>query len=362
MTPSKNQGVQAFSHRPRPSSHSAPIYPDTDPVLRGRETQPSVQKFDTHVLPMPASANISPSSTTLSGPQSSSTSLSTNSQNLRHSSPLRSSKQEKIKNSSLPLPPPTGGRLLPRLDAQSSFDLSRNKRQAFSGPIPSKPWSTKPIVFTSSPNTSVDVPQLNSGLLSRVPVPQPSTSPNVSRSASPTLATSPRISELHELPRPPGSIASKPATSSIIGHSAPLVGINRDHSPTNRKPALATNVASPLPAPPLTVSRSFSIPSNIQKKALHVAKLLEPSQIHNKVEDVSSPPLTPMSLSNMKPSSTVPEVASKSGHIRGNKLPYLFSFVSVTQIIETVIKINCPNCLINLPVTFIYVNGNQKAM
>ncbi|KAH0973063.1 hypothetical protein GBA52_025219 [Prunus armeniaca] len=50
--------------------------------------------------------------------------------------------------------------------------------------------------------------------------------------------------------------------------------------------------------------------------ALHVARHLESPQVPGKAEEVASPPLTPISLSNLKPVSTVSEVASHSSPIR----------------------------------------------
>ncbi|KAK1361256.1 Arfaptin homology (AH) domain/BAR domain protein [Heracleum sosnowskyi] len=306
----KNPEGHGFGQKPRPSSYSAPIYPEKfNPADKAREVQPSAQKSHTYVLPTPAPAKNSSSSTSSSGPQSGSAGLSTNTTNLRHSSPLRPEKHESSNSSSVPLPPPATRRTFAQFEKHNSFDLNRNKRQAYSGPIPSKP-----ILSTSGPLTSKEHPLV---LLPRVPVSLLSTSPNASRSASPPPLSSPRISELHELPRPPGNIASKTATSSGIGHSAPLVSRN-DHSSTNRNPKLAPNVATPLPAPPLTVPRSFSIPSSsLKAQASHMAKLLEPSQIPDRVEDFTSPPLTPISLSDMKPLSTFSEAASNYGQPRG---------------------------------------------
>ncbi|XP_017247786.1 uncharacterized protein At2g33490 [Daucus carota subsp. sativus] len=302
----KTPEAHAFGQHSRPSSYSAPIYPEKS-ADKGREVQTSDKKFHTYVLPTPAPAKTSSSSTTSSGPPSSSASLSTNTTNMRHSSPLRPEKHENNSNSSIPLPPPATRRS--QFEKHNSFDLNRNKRQAYSGPIPSKP-----ILSTSGPLTSKEVP---SALLTRVPVSHLSTSPNASRSASPPPVSSPRISELHELPRPPGSIASKTSTSSGTGHSAPLI-MRNENSFTNRNPKLASNVATPLPAPPLTVPRSYSIPSSILKaKASHMTKLLEPSRIPDQVEDFTSPPLTPISLSDIKPISTVSEAVSNYGQARG---------------------------------------------
>ncbi|WOG99651.1 hypothetical protein DCAR_0519005 [Daucus carota subsp. sativus] len=288
----KNHEAQTISQRPRPSSHSAPIYTEKlNPADKGTEIHPSVQKLQTYVLPTPARAKILSAITTRSGLQSSSTSLSTSSTNLRHSFPLHT---ERNSNSS-PIPPPPPDRCsFTQFERHNSFDLNRNKRQAYSDPIPSKP-----IVSTSGPLTSKELP---SGLLSRIPVSQLSTSANVSYSASPAPVSSPRITELHELPRPPDSIALKTLNSSSIAHSAPLAVRNHEHPPSNKSPKLASNIASRLLASPLIVPRSFSMPARSSK-----AKPFDmgASQILDQVEDFTSPPLSPISISDMKPLSSI---------------------------------------------------------
>ncbi|KAI3457796.1 hypothetical protein Pfo_014459 [Paulownia fortunei] len=320
----KNQWDQMLSQRRQAGSHSAPIYAEKfDPADRIREMRTAVQKLNTHVLPTPADAkgSIAGSSTPLS-----STILPVgSSKNLWHSSPLDIEKQKKFiddhlsartfsksqiaveENSNnkhfLPLPRPLSeGAAVALVDnSQSGFDTQKIKRQAFSDPLASKPSSNKPLLHTSGPISSIEVPQSISGLLSRVSVPQAPSFVNVSHNASPPLASSPKISELHELPRPPDSFGSKPIRSmGALGHSAPLVNRNREVSPTNRNPLRQSKEGSPLPLPQLTVSRSFSIPSSSQRAtALHSGKLLG-SQIMQKTEEVASPPLTPISLSNMK--------------------------------------------------------------
>ncbi|XP_059639139.1 uncharacterized protein At2g33490-like isoform X2 [Cornus florida] len=329
----KNQAEQVFIREPRVGSYSAPIFPDKkfDPAERIREQPSTERKFHSYVLPTPVDSKSSiPSRTSSSAPRS-------RPQNLWHSSPLEPAKHDNLSastiskpqsvlkesnnnNSSIQLPPPLAeGLLLPQCDTHNVYDTKKFKRQSFSGPLTSKPLSTKPVLSASGPITSTGLPQLVSGLPSRGSVPYPALSPKVSPTASPPPVSSPRINELHELPRPPCSLASKPTTSSgLIGHSAPLVFRNQELSPTNRNPSVALNVASPLPAPPLTVCRSFSIPSSNQRAiALNVAKPLEMPQISEKTEKVASPPLTPISLSNVKPLSIVSEVSSHSGQIRG---------------------------------------------
>ncbi|KAM7509300.1 hypothetical protein LguiA_019753 [Lonicera macranthoides] len=303
----KNQGDLIFGRQPRAGSHSAPIYPEKfDPADRIKEMQPSARKFHTYVLPTPVDSKSSASKASSFLPQSTHTNTITEKQerdftddNL--SASVVSKAQPISNNSSTQLPPPLseGHSLSPR-DTHNPFDTKKNKRQAFSGPLASKPWSSKPFLSASGPITSTEPPQL------------------VSRSASPPPVSSPKISELHELPRPPpGGLASKSTSSGAIGHSAPLGFRNQEVSPTKRNPPLALPSAFTLPVPPLTVPRSFSIPSSNQRAmAVHVAKLLESPQIPDKA-DVVSPPLTPISLSNMMSLSSVSEVTSNSGQIRG---------------------------------------------
>ncbi|KAF5958624.1 hypothetical protein HYC85_005849 [Camellia sinensis] len=311
----KGLGEQIFDQQPRVASHSAPIFADKkfDPAERIREMQPSsARKFHSYVLPTPVDAKSSISAkTTSSVLQSRPTSHSGSTQSLWHSSPLEPEKHEKDfadDNSSVPTIPKAQSKLkessrnnpsvhlppylsqglsLTHSDTHNAYDTKKVKRQAFSGPIiTGKPLPTKPVLSASGPITSTELPQLVSGLLSGVPTLQPpSSSPKVSPSASPPTVSSPKISELHELPRPPGGLTSKPVSSSIR-HSAPLIFRNQEVSQTNKSPAGAFSAASTLPTPPLVVPRSFSIPSSNQRAmALHVAKLLESPQPPEKAEE-----------------------------------------------------------------------------
>ncbi|PSS30309.1 BAR domain protein [Actinidia chinensis var. chinensis] len=341
----KSLGEQIFNRETRISSYSAPIFAEKkfDPAERIREMQQSsARKYHSYVLPTPIDVKSSTSTRTNSSVmQLRPTSQTGDAQSLWHSSPLEPEKHEKgftDDNSSVPTIakthlnlkagssnnlsvqlPPSLAQGLSR-DAHNAYDAKKFKRQAFSGPLTSKPLSTKPGLSASGPITPTELPQLVSGLLTRVPTPQPSSSsPRVSPSASPPIASSPRISELHELPRPPGGLASKPVSSST-GHSAPLVFRNQELSPTNKSPAGAFSTASRLPTPPLTIPRCFSIPSSNQRATVRpVAKLLGCPELPEKTEEVTSPPLTPMSLSNNKLLSTASEVASHSGQIKGER-------------------------------------------
>ncbi|XP_019185396.1 PREDICTED: uncharacterized protein At2g33490-like isoform X2 [Ipomoea nil] len=330
-----------FSRQPRVTSHSAPIFPEKmDITDRIKEAQASAQKFHTYVLPTPTDAKSLTARISGSFLHSSVTNLTASTNTLWHSSPLDtddygkfnsnlsirgvSSKAQSIfkdsnsNNLSMPLPPPSiEGTSLPQCETQNAFDVKKTKRHSFSGPLASKPSSSKPLLSASGPIGSAEKMQPESGSIYGGPMVQPPSTIDVSHSASPPLISSPKISELHELPRPPGSLASKPGTTALIGHSVPLVDRNQEVSPSNRSPLQVSNSGSALPPPPLTVPRSFSIPSSNQRAmALHVSKLLESPQMKDNAEIVSSPPLSPLSLSNL---STLSGVASSSGQIRGGR-------------------------------------------
>ncbi|KAG7985025.1 hypothetical protein I3843_03G003700 [Carya illinoinensis] len=304
--------LRISSREPRVGSHSAPISTEKfDPVEKVINMQPSsTWRPNTYVLPTPVDAKASSSSrTSTSVPQ---LMPSGRTHNLWHSSPLEDKKHEKdsgdvvsvlkesnINNTPIVLPPPLAqGISLSQLETVNASDSSKIRRQAFSGPLIGKPGSTKPVLSSSGPIASAELPQVVSGMLSRLPIPQP-LSPKVSPSASPPLVSSPKISELHELPRPPGNLASKPAKShGLLGHSAPLSFRNQEPFGINKIPLEASIAASPLPVPPLIVPRSFSIPSSGQRAmAIQVTKLLDSPQVSGKAEEVASPPLTPISLS-----------------------------------------------------------------
>ncbi|KAL2564875.1 hypothetical protein AAZV13_19G072700 [Glycine max] len=276
----KNQGDFKVSNRV--SSYSAPILAEKkfDPAEKVRQLlASSAAKSNAYVLPTPV--NIKETKTSSAPHISASGSL----HNLWHSSPLDEKKNEKDVDSKLSEPtiprahsvlkesnsdttytqlprPSADGLSPPQVDLFSATDTKKIKRQAFSGPLTNKPLSVKPV----------------SGGFPRLPVPQPS-SPKASPNASPPLVSSPRISELHELPRPP----------------------------------VVFSAASPLPTPP--VSRSFSIPSSGQRVvALNVSntKYLDTPQV-SKVDKAVSPPLTPMS----QRASNISDLASHSSEIQG---------------------------------------------
>ncbi|KAK3412969.1 hypothetical protein EUGRSUZ_I01619 [Eucalyptus grandis] len=295
-------------------SHSAPLFPEKkfDPVEKARHVQQlSSPKSNSYVLPTPVDVKTPPLRTSNSATRSRPAGVSGQNPNLWHSSPLEIGKQD-LKSVPEVRESTNGhngfGQLPPPLMEGLVYNTEKVKRQAFSGPL--TPMPKKHVLNASGPIFLSHEAQLVSGIPPRAA--QPS-SPKASPTASPPLVSSPRISELHELPRPPVNFAMKPVKSSgFIGHSAPLVPRNPEGSANSRIPS----AASPLPPPPLNMPRSFSIPSSSQRAmGINVAKTAESQQLLEKVEEVSSPPLTPISLMDIKPVSNV--AAYQPGTIRG---------------------------------------------
>ncbi|PSS26993.1 BAR domain protein [Actinidia chinensis var. chinensis] len=276
------------------TSQSAPLSAEKkfDPAERFRQMRPlSTRKSNSYVLPTPVEPKspVAGPDPVVSGTRQAR--LSGTALNYRHSSPLEQKRNEKIlqneklsepivlsqpsvrresnsNTTSACLPLPLTEDLSSRQhDRHTTSDNKKIKRRAFSGPLTSKEWSNKPGLSASSPIVSTVLPKLFSGPLLRTPMPPPS-SPKLSTSASPTYVSSPKIRELHELPRPPTNLASKYVgrPSNQIGYSGPLLSKDQETIPAANK--LATDVASPLPKPHLTISRSFSIPSMGQKGTL----------------------------------------------------------------------------------------------
>ncbi|KAJ0260662.1 hypothetical protein HA466_0068350 [Hirschfeldia incana] len=271
-------------YRDRRSSHSAPLFPVKKSDLEAKQirhmTPPSANAY---VLPTPVDSKSFTKPVTKTN----------HSAHLWHSSPLEpiQTVQKDVES----------GNLYSRLPRPSETPQQQEAapRHAFSGPV--KPSST------------------------RLPVPaqtHQSPSPRISPTASPPLASSPRINELHELPRPPGQFAppSRRSKSPVLnGHSAPVSAWSQERSNV----AVSKNiVASPLPVPPLVVPRSYSIPSRDQR-GMGQHHLPETNQ--NRVVSPPPLPLTPASLMNLRSlsRSRVGEVG-QSGQIRGNEHSFLY--------------------------------------
>ncbi|KAH1062731.1 hypothetical protein GYH30_005604 [Glycine max] len=211
-----------------------------------RQMRPSLsRKFSSYVLATPVDAKSSTSSGSNNPkPSNMQANLSEPTKNLWHSSPLEQKKHDKdmgnefsgsIIRSAQSLLKEIDSLLSSNRDYISAYS-KKIKRHAFSGPLTSNLGPTNPV------NCSL------------------SSSPKVSPSASLTLMTSPQISELHELPRPPTSFPSNSRLLGLVGHSGPLV----------------SRVA-----------------------ALHVPRTLEFSHRSSIFENIASPPRMPIELSSI---------------------------------------------------------------
>ncbi|XP_012567959.1 uncharacterized protein At2g33490-like isoform X2 [Cicer arietinum] len=305
--------------RVRAGSQSAPLFADNKPDSseKLRQMRPSLsRKFSSYVLPTPVDAkhSISPGSNNPK-PSKMQTYMNEPTKNLWYSSPLEEKKHEKdfgdelsgptIRNAQsvlresnsstaftrLPLPLVDGPVSL-RHDHVSA-NSKKIKRHAFSVPLTSNPWPTKPV--------SMESVQLSSGPLFPTRTLQPpSSSPKASPTASPTIVSSPKINELHELPRPPTNFPPNSRLVGLVGHSGPLVSRGQKVSATNN--LVVSSVASPLPMPPQAMARSFSIPSRSARVAeLHGTRAQESSHTSFKSEDIASPLLTPIAISSSRP-------------------------------------------------------------
>ncbi|KAE8672989.1 somatic embryoproteinsis receptor kinase 1-like [Hibiscus syriacus] len=318
----------SFGGAIRNSSQSAPLFAGNKPELSEKIHPLSTRKFSSYVLPTPVATK---GSIGLGNPapQSFKSSLNEHSNNLWHSSPLELKKYERILGdekksgsaiinaqvvlkesnnpaSSTQLPPPLVDKVLfSQVRPTAASDSKKIKRQAFSGPLKSKPGPHKPV--------SVEHPQLFSGPILRTPMSQVhAVSPKASPNTSPKFVSTPKISELHELPRPPATSASKSSRpSGLVGYSGPLMPRGQVLPATNKSKVSKT--AAPLPQPPDVVTRSFSIPSfGHRVMSLPVSKPLETANSSGMSQDLASPPLTPISLSQIHPSSTNLKTADRS--------------------------------------------------
>nr|GMD57837.1 uncharacterized protein At2g33490-like isoform X1 [Ipomoea batatas] len=300
----------AFRRENQASSKSAPLlaelkFDNTDRAMQ-MGSSPSY-KIHSYVLPTPVEKESRVSfKPDTEAPQPRRISLSKSTENLWHSSPLDRNKYEKLgatdkvsehtifnsqsvlkesNNNSKSSRLVSEGHSLPRLDPFSASDAKKLKRQAYSGPLTEKTWPNNPSFSTSGPMLSTGYPQRFSGSLLR---PQSSSTPKFASlsSSPPFMSSSPKISELHELPRPPSNLSSSPTPpSNLVAHSGPLASKGPGLSPTNR-------TASTLPVPPTAFPRSYSIPTRGETEtALRASK---------PVIDASSSPSVSLPLSNIQ--------------------------------------------------------------
>lgn len=301
------------------SSKSAPLLNGEDSYAGERfipALQSSTRKFHTYVLPTPDETKVPVSSRSDTNiPQRRRASVSGGIPNMWHSSPLEHKRNVQVmgtenlsesvlSNTQSVLKESNGNTtsnqlVRPMTDELSLLlnqrgDTKKIKRQAFSGPLTGKAWPNRHSLSVSGPIGSTGNSLLFSGSLLHTSSPQPSSSAMLSSSVSSTFTSSPVISELHELPRPPSHLAPKGPPN--IRHSSPLVPKRHDLFSTNM---LMPNATSALPLPPQTIHRSYSIPSRGQAAMeLHMHKISGTGQNFMLAEDIVSPHLTPVSLSN----------------------------------------------------------------
>ncbi|XP_031475983.1 uncharacterized protein At2g33490-like [Nymphaea colorata] len=341
-----SQGIQGKVQRdscastsPNDGCHSAPILAyhdkksDTEDL---REVKPSAaRKLNTYVLPTPGDAKSTLSASR--APPGRQINVDLQACSLFHSLPLGPKKQagDNVADQS------SGAQNLSQLhsllkesntnnvtgrasvhlgegvslhtsDWRNFSDNKKIKRQAFSGPLTGKPLSNKPIPSAGGSTASLEPSVLVSGAFARIPVSQRPPPSKVSPSSSPPLMSSPKISELHELPRPPGGMAKNDVSSkgSLVAHSAPLVSRSQQRSLAEKHSARTTATASPLPRPPATMARSFSIPSRGGQRT-EMINYLDPPPVDLSLE-VSSPPLTPLAFPTSQPKIATVEVTAKA--------------------------------------------------
>nr|XP_018676472.1 PREDICTED: uncharacterized protein At2g33490 isoform X2 [Musa acuminata subsp. malaccensis] len=273
-----------FNKDVRAVSLSAPLFSDRNP--KSSETtsqmQPlSTERFYTYALPTPVNVK----SSTSTGPTNSISASGVENKGvcptqLWHSSPLQPNflgnnyrdvelpsptslpikqsvfKESKTVGSPIRMPSACTEGGMSQLITSNTSDSKKIGRQVFSGPLTSKPLPSKPASFTNNSMSSVEH-------LAGVPAkPTSITTPKLS---VPPPVTSPRINELHELPRPPIGCRKHLGSFNLIGHSAPLVPRGQGVNATSKQVPISSCIATPLPEPPGVMVRSFSIPSNGRK-------------------------------------------------------------------------------------------------
>ncbi|CAI9278145.1 unnamed protein product [Lactuca saligna] len=188
--------------------------------------QSSARKLNTYVLPTPTSQK-----------------TNNNNNNLWHSSPLVSSSSSSgpihpsVLSKPTPLPSPTAS----QIEQHPSVSAKKIKIYAFSGPLAGSSSSRNRTPLSAT--VSGPIPITHTPLASTTKLSGGNTNTN-----SNSFVSSPKISELHELPRPPANLASikvKPPLKPAF--SAPLVTI------TNKPLGLHASSQRMLsPSPPRT--------------------------------------------------------------------------------------------------------------
>ncbi|KAJ8439106.1 hypothetical protein Cgig2_027032 [Carnegiea gigantea] len=309
---------ESFMQERRMLSQSAPLFPQqkvdeqkVDAADSMRPLRPStVRKFRSYALPKPGDSKIS-ISTGRETPVSQNKPRPQFAQNLYHSCPLQPKKFEELdgtenlvgriipnhnailkESNNNRMPPPLIERIsLPRLNPDDTSRIKKPKLQFFSGPITSKPLSTEPSFSAKNHVLFKEWPQFSSGPILRGSPHQSSYSSKGSPTASPAITSSPRISELHKLPRPPThAIYNSGRPSGFSGFSAPLVSRSLDHSTTNK---MSVKMAPPLPTPPL-IATVDDLKQSKDSSKINPSRPSETSNSSEKSETAASLPLTPI--------------------------------------------------------------------
>lgn len=304
---------ESFMQERRMLSQSAPLFPQqkVDAADSIRQLQPSTtRKFRSYALPKPGDPKISiftgretPVSQNKPRPQFT--------QNLYHSCPLQPKKFEKLdgtenlvghiipnhnailkESNNNRMPPPLIERISwPQLNPDDTSRIKKPKLQSFSGPITSKPLSTEPSFSAKNQVLFKERPQFSSGPILSGSPPQSSYSSKGSPTASPAITFAPRISELHELPRPPThTIYNSGRPSGFSGFSAPLVSRSLDNSTTNK---MSVKMAPPLPTRPL-IATVDALKQSKDSSKINPSRPSETSNSSEKSEAAASLPLTPI--------------------------------------------------------------------
>ncbi|XP_065042536.1 uncharacterized protein At2g33490 isoform X2 [Musa acuminata AAA Group] len=314
--------------RPGYCCQSAPIFAVKKPDSTEKIGKPSLstRKFCSYVLPTPVDDRPPESSPSTAPYLETKGSWSTP---LWHSSPLEAKNTVKdFKASELPNPTKSLKNSIPResniysgpismpsyfseklsvpqYNRQTAFGMNNLKRQAFSGPLRSKSFSSKPL-FSSPDYRPVEFPSVVSSAPQHMLKPQSYVSRKVAPKTSSPPVSSIKISELHELPRPPVDSEKTTGLSNLVGYSGPLVSKSQVLTARRNMPSDFSYKASPLPPPLEPMDRSFSIPSNSQRIPIPTfARLLASPCNPVTIEEITSPPLTPLSLVTRLPVSTI---------------------------------------------------------
>ncbi|KAL6656304.1 hypothetical protein ACP70R_007130 [Stipagrostis hirtigluma subsp. patula] len=325
-----NRGREEYSSRSHESqrvvSQSAPLFPEkkleTEERIKDLRRS-ATRKLNTYVLPTPNDVRSTLAGNPISG--------SLESKGAFYSSPLHPSADMGDLRDKLPSPTrlstaqsvlkesntntaetrkvlPMGDLALPGYYDLKTSDNKKVKRGSFSGPIASRPKSTENIDVVSAPHRHSSAHQ-------------PTSHVRVSPGTSPPPISSPKIKELHELPRPPVNTSKNSTFSSLVAHSAPLVPNSassapkvHDHHRARQTPPSAPQTASPLPTPPPgAIARSFSIPSRGIRTGISDSKDTEDHQDKGAARmSLSSLPSAQTFFEDRQPLSAAAESVSKT--------------------------------------------------